>query len=54
MIWGALVVVLVLLLVLRRGRRRRRRDDSSTVLADLLDVCKPYKGPRWRVGDRWL
>lgn len=50
---GVVVAVVVLLLFGRR-RRRTARKFSADVLSDLLKLRKPYEGPRWRVGSRWL
>ena len=54
MIVLGVVAVRLLLWLVARVRGRRRRAFSSTVLADVLGWRAPYRGPRWRVGDKWL
>ena len=33
-----------------RHRVKKRRRFSGDVFADLLELEKPYRGPKWRVG----
>jgi hypothetical protein len=54
MVIGAVVLVAVLLLFVARRRRKVRRGFSSDVFAELLELRRPYSGPSWRTGGRWL
>jgi hypothetical protein len=51
---GALLLLGLVLFVVWRVRRRSRRNFTSNVLTESLGLIAPYKGPRWRVGRRWL
>lgn len=52
-IFVGVLVLLALYLVVRNRARRHRRDDSTDVLSQLLDLHAPYRGRKWKVGDRW-
>lgn len=53
MILFVVVVLALVLLVMGRIRRAHRRADTSDGLLQALGQNQ-YKGPRWKVGDRWL
>ena len=51
-----LILVVVVLFFGLVFRRRRRRADAGDVLASLLrdESRRRYRGPNWKVGDKWL
>lgn len=49
-----IVFGLVLWMVGRVLQRRSRRHLGADVVSDALGTVRPYRGKKWKVGNRWL